>query len=142
MNSYISGRVFLLMTDGGLYKVREEIRPKLRGQQLSFPYLITFLSGMNKNTYYDKAYTHYTKNYPDNRGKLFKEITCQSNGKNGLTQITDKFRNKFSTRFINNFHQFNFIIINKRCQGETSNAGLEEVVVGLRSRMTKDDYNG
>ncbi|MCX5699361.1 MAG: hypothetical protein NTX01_06660 [Candidatus Omnitrophica bacterium] len=132
--SAVNGRVWFLMTDGGLCKAGEEIRPKLRGQQLSFPFLFTSFSGLNKNTYYNKAYTDYTKDYSDNRGKLFEEITCQADGKNGFTQITDKFSDKFSARFINDYHRFNVNTAQGFCQ-EISKASCNGSVNGENKQM-------
>ena len=44
----ISARAWFLTTAGGLCKAREDIRLKLRGRKLSFPYLIASFSGLNK----------------------------------------------------------------------------------------------
>ncbi len=118
MNWLINGRVLFSLTGGGLCRAKEEIRPKLQGQRLSFPYLITSFSGMDENTCYDKTDTHYAKDCPDNRGELFEEITGQPDGKDGFTQVTDKFSDKFASGRIYNYHQNKFSIRKAYCQGE------------------------
>ncbi len=89
MNWLINGRVLFSLTGGGLCRAKEEIHPKLQGQRLSFPYLITS-----------------------------EEITGQPDGKDGFTQVTDKFSDKFASGRIYNYHQDKFSIRKAYCQGE------------------------
>ena len=113
-----NARAWFSMFDGGLYKAREDIRLKLRVPRLSFPCLIISFSGLDENACYDKSYAYYAKSCPDNGREFLKEIACQANSENGLTQVTDEFGNKFSAGFVYNYHQLTFSTVNKTCQEE------------------------
>lgn len=59
----ISGRVWSLGIDGGLYTREEEIYPELQLRRLSFPFLCLIFSRLDKNTAEYKTDTQYAQYY-------------------------------------------------------------------------------
>ena len=79
----------------------------LLGQQLSSPYLTSFVSRIKKKTSQDEDYTQKTENNSYKNREFFKEVTCQTNREDSGSQIKNCPRNKFLTTFII-FHLYEF----------------------------------
>ncbi len=121
----LSGRALLLMSGGGLHKAFPARLPELTKQRLSFPFLFSLLLWVHQDADNQERNAQGAKQYPYYYRESFKKITCQSDGEDSLTQVTNNFSNKFPARFINNDH---YIIISTKI--DVCQAFLEEAVTG------------
>lgn len=115
-NRGINERAWPSLTGGGLYKEAEALSPEISLRKLSFPFLVTSFSRMNKDAYDEKKYPYYTQSNSDNIRKLFKEITCQANGEYSFAYVAYNLSDKFSAFIPDNYHQIDGSIKNNRCQ--------------------------
>ena len=105
----VNGRVYACSGGDAQDKPLLLLLKRLLMQRLSLPYLITPLKWVNEEASNDKYYADNTKTDSQYRREFFKEITCQTNGKNGYSQIKHCPGDKLSARFINNgIHHNNF----------------------------------
>jgi len=110
----ISGRVWFL---AGQSKALPRLLSGKSQVQLELPSLF-FLLGCDDYAHKQEYYAKNCYSYSQDKREFLKKITCQGYGYNSLTQIRYHFTDKLSAFFSNDYHQFNFIIQNKRCQGD------------------------
>ncbi len=114
MNWLINGRVLFL---AGQSKALPRLLSGKSQVQLELPSLF-FLLGCDDYAHKQEYYAKNCYSYSQDKREFLKKITCQGYGYNSLTQVRYHFTDKLSAFFSNDYHQFNFIIQNKRCQGE------------------------
>lgn len=112
----INGRV--LSDDGGQYKALLTQRLLWQGYQSGPQSFVFSFSRLDKKCHYKKYESQYGQDNSQPQGKVNKEFACQSYSKYSFRDISKVLCCKISTRFINNYHQINSTIMNKRCQGE------------------------
>lgn len=99
--------------------LQEAQRLLFLGYQLKPQSFIFSFLGLDKKCDYKNCKSQYRQNNSQPESKVNKEFTGQGYRKYSLGNISQVTRSKFSTGFINYIHRFNFIKINKLCQGES-----------------------
>ena len=119
--SVVNERAYVYSGGDDRNKPRLLLLKRLLMRRLSLSCLITLLKWVNEEASNDKYYADNTQAHSQRKREFFEEIACQTNGKNGYSQIEYCPGDKLSACFINNsIHYDNFYHILRICQGENS----------------------
>ncbi|MEK7398142.1 MAG: hypothetical protein AAB116_14510, partial [Candidatus Poribacteria bacterium] len=89
--------------EGGTETQALKLQPGLSAYRLSFPFLYTSLFGMNQESGYNKYYCDNSEQNPKNNWELFKEISCQTDTRESLTYVSQRFGDELLLKGCN-FH--------------------------------------